>query len=62
MQTVARRTAATLNLTLDQKWILMDFILFLLMKIPLTLKCGDQTLFYDFAELFESSNLQGKRS
>lgn len=29
----------------------------------LTLKCGNQTLiFYDFAELFESSNLQGKRS
>ena len=37
MQTVARRTAATLNLTPPQKLILMDFILFLLMKIPLSL-------------------------
>ena len=37
MQTVARRTAATLYLTSDQKLILMDFILFLLMKILLSL-------------------------
>ena len=36
MQTVAS-TAATLNLTPAQKLILMDFILFLLMKIPLSL-------------------------
>ena len=37
MQTVARRTAATLNLTPPHKLILVDFILFLLMKIPLSL-------------------------
>ena len=37
VQTVSRRTAATLNLTSPHKLILMDFILFLLMKIPLSL-------------------------